>query len=107
MVASTIVTNSSFVLLSRPDMLKPFEWPHEADTFSGIAFSNARRTASVSVSIGVVVEFMCGAGSDALQSVPLGPKLTLTQRYSPSLYGGGSCANIMRTRYTPEDELPS
>ncbi len=52
----------------------------EAETLEGTAFSKARRTASVSVSIGVVVQFMCEAGSCALQSVPFGPKSTLTQR---------------------------
>ena len=61
-------------------MLKPLAWPQDAATFDGTAFSNASRTASVSVSIGVVVQFMCGAGSTALQSVPFGPKSTVTQR---------------------------
>ena len=61
-------------------MLRPLAWPHEAATLEGMAFSKARRTASVRVSIGVVVQFMCGAGSCALQSVPLGPKSTVTQR---------------------------
>ena len=80
MVASTIVTYSSLVRVSQPAMLKPLAWPQEAETFAGMAFSKARRTASVSVSIGVVVQFMCGAGSTALHSVPLGPKSTVTQR---------------------------
>ena len=45
-----------------------------------MAFSKARRTASVNVSIGVVVQFIWGAGSAALQIVPFGPKSTVTQR---------------------------
>jgi len=57
--------------------------------------------------MGVVVQLTCGAGSAALHSVPLGPMSTVTQRYSPSLYGGGTLANIIRPRYTPEYELPS
>ena len=61
-------------------MFKPLAWPQDAATFDGIAFSKARRTASVSVSIGVVVQFICGAGSTALQIVPFGPKSTVTQR---------------------------
>src|ERR1700686_5231727 len=79
-VASTIVTYSSLLRVSQPEMLKPFEWPQDAETLDGIAFSKASRTASVKVSIGVVVQFMCGAGSIALQIVPLGPKSTVTQR---------------------------
>jgi hypothetical protein len=42
-------------------------------------FSKARRTASVSVSIGVVVQFMRGRLL-RMQMVPFGPKSTLTQR---------------------------
>src|ERR1700722_1625678 len=80
MVASTIVTYSSLVRVSQPAMLKPLACPQDAETLAGTAFSNANRTASVRVSIGVVVQFMCGAGSTALHSVPLGPKSTLTQR---------------------------
>ena len=80
MVASTIVTYSSLVRLSQPAILRPLAWPQHAATFDGIAFSKASRTASVSVSIGVVVQFMCGAGSTALQIVPFGPKSTETQR---------------------------
>ena len=38
-VASTIVTYSSLVRVSQPAMLKPLAWPHEAETFAGIAFS--------------------------------------------------------------------
>ena len=84
-VASTIVTYSSLVRLSQPATLSPLACPQDAATFEGIAFSKAKRTASVNVSIGVVVQFICGAGSIALQIVPFGPKSTLTQRYSPSL----------------------
>ncbi len=80
MVASTIVTYSSLWRLSQPAMLRPLAWPQEAETLDGTAFSKASRTASVSVSIGVVVQFMCGAGSTALHSVPFGPMLTVTQR---------------------------
>src|SRR5262249_32624557 len=80
MVASTMVTYSSLVRVSHPARLKPLAWPHDADTFAAVAFSKARRSAWVSVSIGVVVQFMCGAGSTALHSVPLGPKSTVTQR---------------------------
>ena len=79
-VASTIVTYSSFVRVSQPAMLKPLACPQDAETLDGTALSNARRTASVSVSIGVVVQFICGAGSTALHSVPLGPKSTDTHR---------------------------
>ena len=42
MVASTIVTYSSLVRVSQPEMLKPFEWPQDAATLDGIAFSKAR-----------------------------------------------------------------
>ena len=63
-----------------PAILIPLACPHEAVTRSGAAASNAMRTASVSVSIGVVVQFTCGAGSIALHKVPLGPRSTLTQR---------------------------
>src|SRR6185369_3355832 len=76
-VASTMVTYSSLLRESQPAMLSPLAWPQEAATFDGTAFSKASRTASVSVSIGVVVQFMCGAGSLALQSVPFGPMSTL------------------------------
>src|SRR5215471_4630408 len=80
MVARTIVTYSSLLRVSQPAMLKPLACPQDAETLAGIAFSNASRTASVKVSIGVVVQFMCGAGSTALHNVPLGPKSTVTHR---------------------------
>ena len=78
--ASTIVTYSSSWRLSQPAMLQPLAWPQLAETLCGAACSKARRTASVRVSIGVVVQFMCGAGDLALQSVPFGPMSVVTQR---------------------------
>lgn len=50
------------------------------ETLSGAACSKANRTASVRVSIGVVVQFMCGAGLCALQRVPFLPMSTVTLR---------------------------
>jgi len=55
-VASTMVTYSSSWRLSQPAMFSPLAWPQLAATFEGTAFSKASRTASVSVSIGVVVQ---------------------------------------------------
>src|SRR5688500_5117760 len=83
--ASTMVTYSSSWRVSQPAMLQPLEWPEEATTLAGAASSKASRTASASVSIGVVVQLTWGAGSLALHSVPLGPMSTLMQRYRPSL----------------------
>src|SRR5690606_34074871 len=83
--ASTMVTYSSSWRLSQPAILQPLAWPQLAETLAGAACSKASRTASVRVSMGVVVQFMCGAGDFALHSVPLGPMSVLTQRYSPSL----------------------
>ena len=64
-------------------------------TLAGAACSNARRTESVNVSMGVVVQLTWGAGSRALHNVPFSPMSTVKQRYMPSLYGGGSWANII------------
>ncbi|MNP14802.1 hypothetical protein D3C76_1071380 [compost metagenome] len=106
--ASTMVTYSSLPLRgSWPAMLIPLAWPQEAVTRSGAACSRAWRTASARVSIGVVVLLTWGAGSWALHKVPGGPRSTVTQRYSPSLYGGGTWANIISPRYTPDTELPA
>ena len=80
-----MVTYCSPVLGSTPAILTPLAWPQDAVTRSGAAASKAWRTASVSVSIGVVVQFTCGAGSRALHSVPDSPRSTVTQRYSPAL----------------------
>ena len=79
-MASTMVTYSSSWRVSQPAMLSRWQWPQEATTLFGTASSKASRTASASVSIGVVVQFMWGAGSLALHSVPLGPKSTFMQR---------------------------
>ena len=86
-------------------MFSPLEWPHEATARSGNACSRAMRTASVIDSDGVVVQLQCGAGSLALVSVPGGPTSTDSGRYRPALYGGGSWANIISPRYTPDSEL--
>src|SRR6218665_702716 len=105
--ASTMVTYSSSLRRSRPAMLMPLESHQEPTARSGAACSSARRPASANVYLGVVVQFTCGAGSAALHSVPWGPRSSVMQRYSPSLYGGATLANIIRPRYTPECELPA